>query len=206
MTLTDEINVAPGQLLTRTFDDTQHPLVVHVGADGHFHGTFVQQKGTCDICVKLEGTRAKATLNGVYLAAENTALRWRVEHLADETYSEQKVYGVACHGAKVQFDGLIYVPFDKVRCTGMQNHQGLLLDDSAQITATPALEIYAEDVKCTHGATIGTLNDEQLFYLQTRGIPAWQARLMLISGFLTHILPPEKMPIVEKWMAQYVQK
>ena len=87
--------------------------------------------------------------------------------------------------ARAVFQGRIEVARIAQKTDGYQMNQALLLSPDAEINSKPELEIYADDVKCSHGATVGALDPEQLFYLRSRGIPADAARMMLVRAFLT---------------------
>ena len=89
---------------------------------------------------------------------------------AKKTISKQQIKGVATDSSSVHFDGQIVIPHGSQNCDGMQNHRGILLSEKAVISATPQLEIWADDVKCAHGSAIGPLAQDQLFYLETRGV------------------------------------
>ena len=90
--------------------------------------------------------------------------------------------------ARAVFQGTIRVRRGAQQSDGHQLHRALLLSEQAEIDAKPALEIYADDVKCSHGATVGELDDDALFYLRARGIPADEARRLLIRAFLDEVI------------------
>ena len=90
--------------------------------------------------------------------------------------------------ARGVFQGKIFVAREAQKTDGYQMNQALLLSDQAEIDAKPELEIYADDVKCSHGATAGALDEEQLFYMRSRGIPDAEARAILVRAFLDDAL------------------
>jgi len=107
-----------------------------------------------------------------------------IDHLAPDTTSREVFKGVLDDQSRAVFQGKIVVHKDAQRINGHQLSKALLLSDAAEMDAKPELEIYADDVKCSHGATTGQLDETELFYLRSRGIPEAQARNMLIRSFL----------------------
>lgn len=110
-----------------------------------------------------------------------------IEHLEPETYSSQLVKGVVGGDAKGVFQGKIHIAPHAVKTEGTQLHKALLLSDSAEIDVKPELEIFADDVKCSHGAASGELDEEQLFYMQARGIGRDEAKQLLIDAYLEDV-------------------
>lgn len=153
------------------------------------------------ITVKLGGgdTRIEASLSGrgarlqsdiLYVLKNDDAagIVTNIRHDADETVSAQLIKGAVYDCAKASFEGGVLIPYDKKAVDGAQQHRALLLSDDAEVAAVPKLEIYSDDVKCAHGSAIGSLDDRQLYYAMTRGIPEQQARALLTQGFLSEIL------------------
>lgn len=143
-----------------------------------------------ELRVVLDGAGATCRLNGAYLAdgvqhIDNTTL---IDHASAGASSREVYKGVLDGKARAVFQGTIRVRRDAQQSDGHQLHRALLLSEQAEIDAKPALEIYADDVKCSHGATAGELDDDALFYLRARGIPADAARRLLISAFLDEVV------------------
>lgn len=136
--------------------------------------------------VRLAGPRAAAHLNGAQLLGDGQHgdCTTFLDHAAPDCPSRQTVKTVLAGRSRGVFQGKIHVHQIAQRTDGYQMNQALLLSDQAEIDSKPQLEIYADDVKCSHGATVGELDEEQVFYLRSRGIPAAQARSMLIEAFL----------------------
>ena len=111
-----------------------------------------------------------------------------ITHDAQDCESRQVFKKVLKNGATGVFQGKILVQPDAQRTDGYQISQGLLLDDDSQFLAKPELEIYADDVACSHGSTCGSVDDEQLFYLTSRGIPRRQAENMLVISFVAEAI------------------
>jgi Fe-S cluster assembly protein SufD len=143
-----------------------------------------------DIASLLEGEGAEATLNGLYLATgrRHTDNHTVLEHAAPHCPSRELYKGILSDRAHVVFNGRIIVRPGAQRTDAKQSNNTLLLSNDALIHTRPQLEIYADDVKCTHGATIGHLDDDALFYLRTRGIELDEARALLIRGFVGDIV------------------
>ncbi|GAB4369397.1 MAG: Fe-S cluster assembly protein SufD [Kiloniellaceae bacterium] len=139
-----------------------------------------------EIAVRLAGEGANCHLNGAYLVrgrqhCDNTT---RIDHLVPNTACSEVFKGVIDDEARAVFQGKITVHRDAQHTNGHQLSKVLLLSDRAEIDAKPELEIYADDVACSHGATAGDLDHDALFYLRARGIPEPAARAMLIEAFL----------------------
>ena len=123
-----------------------------------------------------------------------------VTHAAGKTKSTQTVKGVAADKAKCAFSGTIHILPDAQKCEGTQNHRAVLLSDTAQVQATPELEIYADDVICSHGSAVGPVDKNQLFYLLSRGIDEKTAYQLLLTAFLQDVLPADYHFIVREWL------
>lgn len=114
---------------------------------------------------------------------EHCDINMAVRHLAPDCRSYSLVKGAAAGTAVGSFAGMVYVAQDAQHTDAQQQSRNLLLSDTARIYAQPQLEIYADDVKCTHGATVGQLDDEAIYYMRQRGLSEQQARRLQIEGF-----------------------
>ncbi|MGP1308755.1 MAG: Fe-S cluster assembly protein SufD [Phycisphaerales bacterium] len=143
----------------------------------------------------LNGERAESSLDGLYIGIDSQHLdnHMRVNHMAPNCPSRQYYRGILGDKARGVFTGRIFVDQIAQKTDAYQNNANLLLSDSAAATARPQLEIYADDVKCSHGATTGELNDDALFYLRARGIAEADARLLLLFAFAGENL--DRLPI-----------
>ena len=139
-----------------------------------------------EVHAAIEGPHAAVHLNGAQLlrGAQHADFTTVVRHAAPHGVSRQTVKNVLDGHARGVFQGRIEVARGAQKTDGYQMNQALLLSAEAEIDSKPQLEIYADDVKCSHGATVGELDAEQLFYLRSRGIPAEAARGMLVRAFL----------------------
>lgn len=162
--------------------------------------------GCADVRVTLTEPGTACRLNGIYLAhGESTAaLRFTVRHAAPQTTSEQTVRGLAGGRARADFTGRIQIVSGADNAAGMQNHRGILLDETAQILARPELEIDTDAVTCSHGSAIGDFDREALFYLQARGLNESAAKRLMIQSFLFQTAAPEALPLIEEWIKRHV--
>ena len=134
---------------------------------------------------QLNGAQAESVLYGLFLAAgdDRCSVRLHTEHNVSDCRSESYVKGVAGGAATGRFRGLVYVAPDAQRTDAVQQSRNVLLSDDARIDALPQLEIYADDVKCSHGATVGRMDDEAILYMRQRGLGEAVARRLQIEGF-----------------------
>lgn len=142
------------------------------------------------IDVELAGENARCDLKALQLGTDRQALDYRtqVRHEAYACESTQDIRNVVGGTAHVIFKGRIAVPPEGQKTDAQQLCRSLLLSDDATINAMPSLEIIADDVKCTHGATVADLDEEEFFYLLSRGIAESQAKALLIKGFAAALL------------------
>lgn len=147
---------------------------------------------SCDVSmdVHLNGEGAEANLYGAYVCGDAEKVRIAVDmhHNVPYCNSRQLFKGIAGGGSKVDFYGKIIVAQDAQRTEAYQENHNLLLSDGAKVDTKPQLEIYADDVKCSHGATIGRLNEEEQFYMRSRGISLEDAKVLQMISFIAPVL------------------
>ena len=138
----------------------------------------------------LRGEDSESLLNGLYVprGTQHHDNRMRVRHGEPNCRSRQYYRGILEDSARAMFTGRIIVDPGAQKTDAVQSNKNLLLSDLALVETKPQLEIYADDVKCTHGATIGQIDEESIFYCRSRGIPEARARRLLISAFANEIL------------------
>ena len=143
-----------------------------------------------EVHVRFDGEHAEATVNGLYLANGKQHIDnfTAIDHAVPNCASHELYKGILDGQAHGVFNGKIFVRKDAQKTDAKQTNKVLLLSDDATIDTKPQLEIFADDVKCTHGATIGQLDAAQLFYLQSRGIPLDAARRLLTFAFANDIV------------------
>jgi len=163
------------------------------GRDSIFH-SFSYAAGAAlsrtNVYTRMTGEGGEARLNGMYMldGVQHADHQTFVEHLAPSCASRELYKGIldgASHGV---FNGKVYVDPIAQKTDGKQTNKALLLSDRARVDTKPQLEIFADDVKCTHGATIGRIDESALFYLQSRGIPVENARALLTYAFAAEAL------------------
>ncbi len=158
----------------------------------HFTATIGAKISRTEIHAALVGEQAVAHLNAAQLLTDEQHGDFTtvVAHKAPNCPSRQTVRSVLAGLSRGVFQGRIEVDRIAQKTDGYQMSRALLLSPYAEMDIKPELQIYADDVKCSHGATIGTLDDAQLFYLRSRGIPEAEARSLLIRAFLDEALEP----------------
>ena len=146
----------------------------------------------------LGGEGAGCTLNGLYLldGEQHGDHQTRVEHLAPRCFSREAYKGLIDGRAHGVFNGKVYVHPEAQQTDGKQTNHTLLLSPEAQVDTKPQLEIFADDVKCTHGATVGRIDETALFYLKSRGVGAVLARQLLMYAFAADVLETIEQPAV----------
>ncbi|MBQ6519629.1 MAG: Fe-S cluster assembly protein SufD [Anaerolineaceae bacterium] len=140
--------------------------------------------------VRMEGENSSAIVYGLYFPVKNQQMyiETRQDHLVPRTYSNLHYKGALADRAKASWEGMIYVDPKADKTDGYQKNENLMLSDEAEIFAKPGLEIIMDDVKCSHGTTITNIDDDQIFYLTSRGIPEREAEKLVIRGFFDTIL------------------
>ncbi|HSV75544.1 MAG TPA: Fe-S cluster assembly protein SufD [Bacteroidales bacterium] len=140
--------------------------------------------------INLLGTQSQANLKGLYLADRSQFVdnQVQINHAAPGCYSNQLFKGILDDQAKAVFSGRINVQRDAQKTQAYQNNKNLLLSEEAKINSQPHLEIYADDVKCSHGATIGQLEPNAMFYLRSRGISEKTARQLMMLAFADEVV------------------
>jgi Fe-S cluster assembly protein SufD len=143
---------------------------------------------------------ADASLNGLYIVdgTQHVDHHTTIDHARPHATSRELYKGILDGDASAVFSGKVLVRKDAQKTDSRQTNQNLLLSDSARIDSKPELEIFADDVRCTHGATIGQLDAESLFYLQSRGIGKREARSLLTRAFAQDVVDRIKVPVVKE--------
>lgn len=143
-----------------------------------------------NIGTAFRGENCLCTFNGLYLAGSDQLVDHHtvMDHAKPNCESHEYYHGILAGTGKAVFNGKIFVRKDAQKTNAKQNNRNLLLSDEATIDTKPQLEIFADDVKCTHGATVGQLQEEALFYLRSRGIGEKMARQILIHAFAKEVL------------------
>jgi len=153
-----------------------------------------------ELSIDLIGPGAEAHVKALYLckADENVNFRIVMHHKAAGCKSTQLINGIAGGQAQVHFDGTIVVAPDAQQTEAYQENHNIVLTPEAKVETKPQLEIYADDVKCSHGATVGQLNPDELFYMRSRGIPEAEARMLQMLSFLSPVIPQGREEEIEQ--------
>ena len=173
---------------------------IKLAADSSYSAQAISLGGALartDIGVVLEGERAEASLDGLYLGDGNQQANTHltVRHASPNCNSHQLYKGILAGRAKAVFNGRIIVDQDAQKTDAKQSNRNLLLSDNAVVNSNPQLEIFADDVRCTHGSTVGQLDEEAVFYLRSRGIGHDESIQLLTLAFAGEIL--ERVTVVE---------
>ena len=165
-----------------------------VGAGEKLELTFVVLPGESrdiDVAIDLVGEGAEVSLKGLYLCGGDERVNFHIlmHHRAGGCVSHQLFNGIAGGTSRVTFDGRIIVAPDAQQTEAYQENHNIVLTDQAKVETRPQLEIYADDVKCSHGATVGQLNADELFYMRSRGIPEAEAKTLQMLSFLSPVIP-----------------
>jgi Fe-S cluster assembly protein SufD len=160
-----------------------------------------------DLETQLDGSNAEAVLDGLFVLSgrahcDNHTL---VNHASPQTRSSERYKGILGGRARGVFNGKIYVAPGAQQTDSTQVSHNLLLSDNAEIDTKPELEIYADDVKCSHGATVGQLDETALFYLRSRGLAADDARDLLVTAFAREILDAIPVEALREYLHDAVQ-
>lgn len=144
-----------------------------------------------DLSIDLDEPGAEAHIKALYLCRSDEQVRIHIlmHHRSPGCRSTQLVNGIAAGKARFRFEGTIIVAPDAQQTEAYQENHNIVLTPEAQVQTTPQLEIYADDVKCSHGATVGQLNADELFYMRSRGIPQDEARTLQMLSFLSPVIP-----------------
>ena len=142
-----------------------------------------------EINCNLKGEYSSAFVNGIFsLKDKKHEIRTTINHLVENTKSYQLIKSVLGKNSKAAYQGRIYVDSKAQKTDGYQLSKAILLDESSEFNAKPELEIYADDVKCSHGSASGSLNENSIFYLMSRGLSYKQSKELLINGFLLDVV------------------
>lgn len=203
-----EIHVDDGARLNHYLLQEQGRQDVRIGnvhveqaRDTHFASYSLMLGGMLarnDLCTELNGENAQSDYWGLFFGQGHQVLdnHTIVNHNAPHTFSNENYKGILGGRARGVFNGRVYIKRDAQQVRGYQSNANLLLSDRAEIDTKPELEIYADDVQCSHGATTGQLDQDALFALRARGIDTEMARAMLTLAFAGEVLQATHLPAV----------
>ena len=179
--------------------------------DARYHITTVTLDGKLvrnNVNAYMDGENALATLNGLYIGKDANHIdnHILVDHRVPNCNSHQTYKGVLDDGATGVFNGKIFVQKDAQKTNAYQSSKAVLLSDEASMNSKPQLEIYADDVKCSHGAAIGQVSKNELFYLLARGIDKDTARGILTYAFANEIIAAIKLPELKTYLDEKLKQ
>lgn len=168
------------------------PSLLRLDSPQELRLTFVALPGACGkVSVEVDINSAGCSLDmaGLYLCSSDEQMGFDVlvRHNCGGSVSRQNFRGLVGGTARAAFNGLIYVAPGAQKTRASQESHAILLGDKATVKAQPQLEIYADDVECTHGCTSGFLSDDELFYMRSRGIPEQEARRLQKIAFIAPV-------------------
>jgi len=205
-----EVAVGDGATLEHYRIQREGRRAFHVGTteatqarDSHYISFSFATGGSLsrtNIYTKLAGEGCGSTLNGLYMldGEQHCDHQTKIEHVAPNCFSREVYKGVLDGRSHGVFNGKVYVHPEAQKTDGKQTNNTLLLSKEAQVDTKPQLEIFADDVKCTHGATVGRLDEMALFYMKSRGVDAETARRLLIYAFAADVLETIEQPAVRE--------
>jgi Fe-S cluster assembly protein SufD len=211
-----EIVLGEGARLTHIKLDEDSAAATHTSLtlvqqarDSHYHAVSLNFGGRVarhDTWVNLEESSAECRLDGIFIADARRHIdqHLHVDHAAPHTASRQTWRGIAAGRGRGIFDARVVVQRGALKADAQQSSRNLLLSPHAEIDVKPQLEIYADDVKCGHGATVGQLDEAQVFYLRSRGIGAAAARALLLRGFAEEALGLLKNSGFAEWLEPHL--
>ena len=178
-------------------------LAARVGRAGNFSSHAITTGGAIvrnEAGVVLGGEGGECTLNGLYLANGRQLVdnQTTIDHSMPHCDSHELYKGILDGRSRAVFNGKIIVRLDAQKTDAKQSNKALLLSEEAQITTKPQLEIFADDVRCTHGATVGQLDADALFYLRSRALSEAQARQLLVHAFAADLLGHIKVEAIRR--------
>ncbi|MGM0766484.1 MAG: Fe-S cluster assembly protein SufD [Pseudomonadota bacterium] len=202
-----ELALADGANVTSIRLNMEGENVQHIGATGVRQQRSSRFESHCvgfggplrrhDLQIRLEGEGAECKLNGVVVTQgkQHYDNHTTIEHVAAHCNSEETYRNIAADQSHAVFNGRIHIHQDAQKSNADMNNKNLLLSNGAEIDTKPELEIYADDVKCAHGATIGQLDEVSLFYLVSRGIGRREANVLLTMAFINELV--EQIPVAQ---------
>jgi Fe-S cluster assembly protein SufD len=182
-------------------------MFLHAGRSGTFSShslTFGGGLVRNDVVATLDGEGIDCTLNGLYVGRGKQLIdnHTTIDHAMPHCGSHEIYKGILAENSRAVFNGKIIVRPDAQKTDAKQTNKALLLSDDANVNSKPELEIFANDVKCTHGAAIGQLDDAAMFYLRSRGLSVSESRAMLVHAFAGDILNRVKIAPVREYLEE----
>ena len=179
--------------------------------NSHFYSATVTLNGSFvrnNLNIRIDGQHAEAFMYGLYMpnGRQHVDNHTLVDHAMPNSYSSELYKGILDGNSTGVFNGKIFVRPDAQKTNAYQSCKNVVLSPGASMNTKPQLEIFADDVKCSHGTTTGQLNDEALFYMRSRGIPKDEARTLLLYAFSQDVLSQIKIQPIREYLEKVVQE
>ena len=231
-TINYTINRSKNKFINNTYESTilsenskyKNICIQASKSDGYFHkfsnnklssdsnfSSFIFSSGLKfykqDINIDLEGENSECDIKAALFLdnEEQQEIKTKINHLVPNCKSYQKIKNVLDSEGKGIYQGKIYVKDIAQKTNAYQLSKALLLDDKSEFNSKPELEIYADDVKCSHGSTSGSIDENSIHYLMTRGLTKKEAIQLLINGFLNEIIGEIKSPTIRKFVENKIE-
>jgi Fe-S cluster assembly protein SufD len=161
-----------------------------------------------DLAAIVQGEHAETKLNGAYLLADqqHVANYTTIDHQVPNCESFETYKGIIDGAATAVFNGKVFVRKDAQKTNAFQSNANVLLSETASVNSKPELEIYADDVKCSHGSTTGQLDDQALFYLRARGLSEKSAKTLLLQAFMAEVLEVAEPEALSQFIISKIQE
>jgi Fe-S cluster assembly protein SufD len=184
---------------------------VHQSDNSHFYSASITLNGNFvrnNLNIVLNGQHTEAFMYGLYMpnGRQHVDNHTLVDHAMPNSYSNELYKGILDDNSTGVFNGKIFVRPDAQKTNAYQSCKNVVLSPGASMNTKPQLEIYADDVKCSHGTTTGQLNDEALFYMRSRGIPKDEARTLLLYAFSQDVLSQIKIQPIREYLEGVVRE
>ena len=168
------------------------------------NGGFIRN----NLSVAINGEHCETALNGLYLVDGEQLVdnHTFIDHIKPNSSSSELFKGIIDNNGKAVFNGSIIVRKDSQKTTAFQTNRNILLTDDATINTKPNLQIFADDVKCSHGATVGQLDAESMFYLRARGISEDNARMLLMNAFAEEVAAKISIEAIRERVCHLIDK
>jgi Fe-S cluster assembly protein SufD len=158
--------------------------------------------------IEVKGQNCCTNLNGAYIlkGSQHVDNHTTVDHIAANCESHELYKGVVNDKSTAVFNGKVFVRKDAQKINAFQSNANVLLSDDSTVNSKPELEIYADDVKCSHGSTTGQLDEEAVFYLRARGLSEMSARKLMISAFINDVIEKVENEEVKEFVFNILQQ
>ncbi len=181
-------------------------LIVDLALGASYTAVFLQDNNELSLKVNLNSPQSRAEVSSVFLSDKAQKSEVIINHNASNTYSKQLFKGIARNRGVCDIKLTSYVKPDVRAIEAYQLLRGLVIDNGAVIKSLPILDIYSDDIICSHGSAIGTLDEAQLFYLQSRGLEQALATKVLLSSFASEVLDKNSADTLKEIFVNYWEK